>query len=127
MRKKDGKQQKQDYLENYRNMVQRLQVLSRLAVRQLIGTRANDDPQAEYVAGLEAFKNLANVHLEVIMELAIKKLGISKDDFLKLQGEQLANQIKAMEQDLCVTGWDDNGNPIFDLVAYAKRTVRWPK
>ncbi len=127
MNKKAEKTEQQDYLENYRNMVTRLHALSRLAVRQLIGTRASDDPQAEYVTGLEAFKNLANVHLEVLMELTIKKLGISKDDFLKLQGEQLANQIAAMEQDLCVTGWDGNGNPIFDLAKYAERTARWPK
>jgi hypothetical protein len=127
MSKKDEKQQQQDYLENYRNLVQRLHTLSRLSVRQLMGTRPTGDPQTDYMTGLEAFKNLANVHLEVLMELTIKKLGMSKEDFLKLQAEQLAGQITAMEQDLCVTGWDGNGNPIFDLAKYAERTALWPK
>jgi hypothetical protein len=124
MSKKIETKKQEDFLENYRSQVNRLQVLSRLAIRQFLGTRPDGDPRVDYLANLDAFKNLANVHLEVMMELVIKK---SKDDFLKLQGEHLAMQVKAMEQDLCVTGWDNLGNPIFDLPRYMERTKLWPK
>jgi len=129
VRKLSPKEQYQNevYLANYKEMVKKLRVLSKVAVRQFLGTRrADDDPRLEYMTDLEAFKNLANVHLEVLMELTIKKLGITRKDSLKVHGDQLAAQLKTMEQDLCVTGWDEKGSPIFDLAAYRERTKLWP-
>lgn len=125
--KQEDKDRQAQYLENYGEMVRKVQVLSRLGIRQFIGTRPDGDPRAVYLTGLETFRNLANVHLEVITALAIKKLGVSRDDFLKLQAEELANQVKVMEEDLAVKSWDQAGNPIFDLPAYMKRTIGWPK
>lgn len=129
VRKLSPKEQYQNevYLANYKEMVKKLRVLSKVAIRQFLGTRADGDPRLEYMTDLEAFKNLANVHLEVLMELTIKKLGITREDYLKVHGDQLAAQLKTMEQDLCVTGWDSAGNPTFDLKAMAERTRLWPK
>jgi len=114
------------YVANYKEMVKKLRGLSRVSVRQFLGTRADTDPHVEYLTDRDTFENLANVHLQVLMELTIKKLGISKEDYLKVQIDQLAIQIQAMEKDLCVTGWDASGNPIFNLVAYRERTKTWP-
>jgi len=127
MSDKDEKTKTEAYMGEYMAMVRKLQVLSRMACRQLLGIRPDGDPRLEYLAGLETFKNMANAQLEVVMELVIRKLGISKEDFLKLQREKLASQIKAMEEDLCVTGWDKQGNPLFDLPRYVERTKSWPK
>ena len=128
VRKLSKKEQYQNevYLANYKEMVKKLRVLSKVAVRQFLGTRADGDPRLEYMTDLEAFKNLANVHLEVLVELTIKKLGITREDYLKVHGDQLAAQLKTMEQDLAVKSWDESGNPIFDLATYRERTKLWP-
>jgi len=126
MSKKSDQYKNEAFMTNYKEMVRKLRVLSKFAVRQFLGTRVDDDPRLEYLTDIEAFKNLANVHLEVMMALTIKKLGLSKEDYLKAHGDQLAEQLKTIEQDLCITGWDDKDNPIFDLPAYRERTKLWP-
>jgi hypothetical protein len=127
MSKKDREKKEQALLEEYRNMVKKLRALSKISVRQFLGSRADGDPRVEYLTEIEAFKNLANVYFEVIMGLTFTKLGVSKEEYLKINCEQLSNQLKTMEQDLCITGWDQQGNPLFDLVRYAERTSNWPK
>ncbi len=114
-------------LETYKAMVGKVHALSKVSVRQFLGSRDEGDPRVEYLTDLEAFKHLANVHLEVIMDLCIKKLGITKEEFLKSQSELISSQVESMEKDLCVTGWDQQGNPLFDLPKYAERTKLWPK
>ena len=126
MAKKSQQYKDEAYVANYKEMVKKLRVLSKVAVRQFLGTRADGDPRLEYMTDLEAFKNLANVHLEVLMELTIKKLGITKEDYLKAHVRFLNAQIQTMEKDLAVTGWDEKGSPIFDLAAYRERTKLWP-
>lgn len=127
MSKKSQQYKNEAYVANYKEMVKKLRVLSKVAVRQFLGTRADGDPRLEYMTNMEAFMNLAYVHLEVLMEMTIKKLGITKEDYLKAHGDQLATQIQTMEKDLAVEGWDEKGNPIFDLPRYAERTKSWPK
>lgn len=127
-RKQEAKQDKEAerYLADYKGMVRQLTILSRIAARQLLGTRADEDPRLEYVAALESFKNLSNVQTSVLIRLVTEKLGVKREEFLELSREELAKQIEAMEQDLCVTGWDSSGNPVFNLQAYRERTAGWP-
>lgn len=127
MSKKDQEKKELALLENYRDMVGKLRCLSKISVRQFLGSRAEGDPRVDYLTDLEAFKNLANVHLEVIMELIIHKLGVTKEEFLKAQSDHVTKQVEFMEKDLCVTGWDQQRNPLFDLARYAERTAKWPK
>jgi len=115
----------EQYLEQYRGMVRKLQVLSQVATRQLMGSRSEGDPQAEYLTALEAFKNMANAQLDMLIRLAVE-LGVARERMLEVQSEELQKQVTAMEQDLCVTGWNADGHPVFDLQAYRERTAGWP-
>ncbi len=126
MAKKDKKEKKPDFMIGYRENIRKLQILSRLATQKFLGSRPAGDPRQDYLLGIEAFKNLSNVYLEVIMELMISTLGIPKEKFLELMEKKLGEQVKSIEQDLCVTSWDAAGNPIFDLKKYAEKTKTWP-
>ena len=114
-----------EWLDEYKEMVGRLQALSRVAVRQFLGTRPSAAPPLEYLVGRETVLNLSQVQLQVLLTLVAQKLGIPREDFLRVSREELAKQVTLMEEQLCVTGWD-HGNPIFDLPAYRERTKLWP-
>jgi len=118
------------YLENYKAEAEKLYVLSRFATRQLLGERPADDPRVDYMAGLEAFKNLANAQLSGIIHLLNELMG--DKEFRSLQGRlgellqrELSRQVKSMEEDLCVTDWKE-GAPIFNLQALQERIKTWP-
>jgi hypothetical protein len=127
MAKKQVEKQNEALLGTYKQMLEKLKVLSKISARQFLGTRADDDPRLVYLTDLETFKNMANVHIEVIMEFIIKKLKVTREEFLKAQTDLISSQVATMETDLCVTGWDQQGNPLFDLAKYAERTRTWPK
>ena len=116
----------QAYLENYETMVRRLHTLSRISVRQFLGTRPEGDPRVDYLTGLEGFKNLANAQLSGVVRVLTMMLGNKKQEFLDIQAEELTKHIKSMEEDLAVSGWDAQGNPTFDLQAFRQRTATWP-
>jgi len=120
------REQNEAYMENYKQQVQRLYWLSKFNVRQFLGTRQDGDPRVDYLAGLEGFKNLANSQLSSIIGILTMMLGDKKQEFLKVMEEELANQIKAMEEDIGVVGWTDNGEPQFDLAVLRERTRGWP-
>lgn len=117
----------QQYLNEYMVMVNRLQVLSKLSVRKFLGTRADNDPRVEFLSDHELFKYLANVNIQVLMELFIKAAGMSREEYLKLQNNVISNQLAELQQFLGVTGWDANEQPLLDLAKYAERTQLWPK
>ncbi len=126
MSKKTDIKKSSEYMDKYRENIRKLQVLSNLSTQQFLGSLTDVDPRKQYMLGLETFKNLANVYFEVIAEILLMKLGVPKEDYLQLMDESLNKQIKAMEQDLCVTNWDKQGNPIFDLPRYSERVKTWP-
>ncbi len=127
MSKSKETQKDQKYLDNFQEMARKLAVMSQIACRQFLGSRPDKDPRLLYLGNMEAFKNLATVQLEVIMELTVGKLGISKEEYMKVHGEHLASRLSEMEKDLCITSWSPEGNPIFDLPAYAEATKSWPR
>lgn len=112
---------------NYKEMTRKVGVLSRISVRQLLGTRSEADSRTEYMTTLEMRVNMSLMQIEALLELAISKLGVSRDDFLKAMTDKMKETVKTLEEDFCVTSWDDTGNPIFDLAKYAERTKLWPK
>jgi len=115
------------YLANYRQMVERLSFLSKFNVRQFMGTREEGDPRVTYLASLESFKNLVNSQLSGIIRILTMMLGEKKQEFLKIMEEELANQLKVMEDDVGITGWTEEGQPQFDLKVLSEKTARWPK
>jgi len=122
----NNQEELQKYVESYREMIKKLNTLSQIAVRQFLGSRPADDPRVVYLAGMETFRNLANAQLEVLVRLATEKLGVKREEFLQMSSEEMEKQVKAMEEDLRVSGWDNDGQPIFDLQAYRERTIGWP-
>jgi len=130
---KKQKKEREAYMENYKQQVEHLYWLSTFNVRQFMGTRKENDPQdpygplrVKYLAGLESFKNLANAQISGIVRILTMMLGDRLPEFLKIMEEDLATQIKAMEEDIGVKGWDKDGNPQFDLQVLREKTARWP-
>ena len=125
-RGKGRKKESEAYMENYKQLVQRLTFLSRFNVRQFMGTRQEGDPRVDYLVGLEGFKNLANSQLSGIIRILTMMLGDKKQEFLKIMEEELGNQLKSMEEDIGVVGWTDTGEPQFDLQVLREKTKVWP-
>lgn len=123
----NNQEELQKYVKSYREMLKKLSTMSQVAVRQFLGSRPADDPRVVYLAGLETFRNVANAQMEVLVRLATEKLGVKREEFLQMSSEEMEKQVKAMEEDLRVSGWDGDGNPLFeDLQAYRERTIGWP-
>ncbi len=123
------KQEKENeaYMENYKQLVQRLTFLSRFNVRQFLGTREEGDPRVEYLAGLEGFKNLVNAQLSGIIRILPMMLGDKKQEFLKIMEDELITQLKSMEEELGVMSWTGEGQPQFDLQILREKTRSWPE
>ncbi len=123
---KKQREQNEAYMENYKQLVQRLYWLSKFNVRQFMGTRDEGDPRVDYLAGLESFKNLANAQLSGIIRILTMMLGDKKQEFLKVMEEELASQLKSMEEDVGIVGWSAEGSPQFDLAILREKTRGWP-
>ena len=128
---KKSEKEKQDkeneaYMERYKQLVERLTILSRFNVRQFMGTRQEGDPRVDYLAGLEGFKNLVNAQLSGIIRILNMMLGEKKQEFLKIMEEELANQLKVMEEEVGIIGWMAEGQPQFDLQVLREKTKGWP-
>ncbi|KKN16226.1 hypothetical protein LCGC14_0978190 [marine sediment metagenome] len=113
-------------MDEYRAQAAKLQALSRLAVRQFLGTRPEGDPRVDYLAGLEAFRNMASAQLAALTMIVTAMLGDNVETLRKASLAELQGQIESMEKDLAVTGWDGEGNPLFDLPASRELTKGWP-
>lgn len=122
---REQREQNEAYIENYKQLVQRLSQLSQFNVRQFMGSRAEGDPRVNYLAGLESFKNLANAQLSGIVRILTMMLGEKKQEFMKIMQEELANQVSEMEADIGVTGWTEEA-PQFDLQVLREKTAGWP-
>ncbi len=129
MSKKDEEKQEKEneaYKENYKKQVQRLYFLSGVNIRQFLGTRPEGDPRAEYLTALESFKNLANAQIAGMVRILTMMLGDKKQEFLDIMAEELANQLKVMEEELGITNWADDLTPQFDLNILREKTRSWP-
>lgn len=124
---KKQKEKDEAYLENYALQIKRLYTLSRFNVRQFLGTRPEGDPRVEYLADLERFKNLVNAQISGIIRILTMMLGEKKAEFMKIMEEELANQLKAMEEDVGVVDWGEDGLPRFDLQVLREKTKGWPE
>ena len=118
--------QNEAYMENYKQQVQRLYWLSKFNVRQFLGTRQDGDPRVDYLAGMESFKNLANAQISGVVRILTMMLGDKKQEFLKVMAQELAIQIKSMEEDVGIVGWSAEGSPQFDLAILREKTKGWP-
>ena len=128
MAKKEEKQEKENEAkENYKKQIQHLYFLSRFNCRQFLGTRSEGDPRVEYLTALESFKNLANAQIAGVVRAVTMMLGDKKQEFLDIMAEELANQLKMMEDEVGITGWTDEGQPQFDLPVLREKTREWPQ
>lgn len=128
------KKKVEEYMANYNQMFNRLHILSRMNVRQFLGTRQEGDPRdpygparVEYLTQMEAFKNLANVQLSTLLEVVSEMFGSKGGELLKVMERTLSQQIKSIEESLAVTGWNEDGTPKLDLQAHLEKTANWPK
>jgi len=121
------KQKLDEYMANYGEMTKKLLVLSRMNVRQFLGTRKEGDPRVEYLTQIEAFKNLTNVQLSTLLEVVSKMFGSKGGELLKVFEAALTQQVQAMEESLGVTGWKEDGMPTLDLQAHLENTQGWPE
>jgi hypothetical protein len=127
MGKKADEYKNKVLVENYKQLNRKLVTLSGIGVRQLLGTRPEADSRTEYVTKLALKIDATAAMTEVVLELMLSKLEISRDDFLQLMTEKLEQAVKDLEEDFCITSWNDDGQPIFDLAKYAQRSQMWPR
>jgi hypothetical protein len=127
MGKKADEYKNKVLVENYKQLNRKLVTLSGIGVRQLLGTRPEADSRTEYVTKLALKIDATAAMTEVVLELMLSKLEISRDDFLQLMTEKLEQAVKDLEEDFCITSWNDDGQPIFDLEKYAQRSQMWPR
>lgn len=121
------KQKIDDYMANYGEMTKKVYILSKMNVRQFLGTRQEGDPRVEYLTQLEAFKNLANVQLSALIEVLTDMLGKKSGVLLRKFEQTLEQQVQSMEESLAVTGWMEDGTPMLDLQAHLGKTGGWPQ
>lgn len=114
-------------LADYRERAGKLGRMSHVQVRQLMGTQEPGDPRVEYLAGNQFYINLANTQLASLLRVVTDVLHIDPGKFMAIQAEELDKQISLLEEDLCITGWSSEGEPIFDLQAHRERTEGWPE
>ena len=112
--------------DEYRALAAKLETLSRLAVRQFLGTRSEGDPRVDYLAGLEGAKNMLIAQVAALTSMVTAMLGDSVETFRGAGLAELQGQVESMEKELSVTGWDGEGNPLFDLKASFTQTKDWP-
>lgn len=115
----------EEALEVYREATKKLYAMSKVQVRQLMGTQPEDDSRVNYLAGVQCYINLANAQIASLLRL-VKALGIEPEEFMAVQLEEMDKLITALQEDLCIMGWS-NGSPVFDLPAYKERTAGWPE
>jgi len=123
-RKKRVTKKDRTYMENYKAEAQKLYVLSGFATQQLLGERPPGDPRVEYIAGLEAFKNLANAQISALTHLIQELIG-DNEHFREVLQRELSRQVESMEEEFCVAGWK-NGAPTFNREALAEKIKGWP-
>lgn len=117
----------EEYTANYNEMINKIKVLSRMNVRQFLGTRQEGDPRVEYLNQMETDRNLANVQVSALLEVVSEMFGSKGGELLKVMKRTLSQQIKSMEESLAVTGWNEDGTPQLDLQAHLEKTANWPK
>lgn len=117
----------QGYLDRYTVTARKIAAISRIHSRQFIGTRAEGDPRLTYLVELETTLNILSAQVEVLTTLVTTKLGLNPDVFMKCTEEILESTLTRLQQPLAITSWDEQGNPIFDLVKYKEVTALWPR
>lgn len=126
MAKVTEEQKDQAYVDDHREKVKRILVLSQEGVRQFLGTRAEGDPRVEYLTSLEASINMAQVQVASLRRLVTEKLGVSQEDLRTVAAEELDKQLTTMEEELAVIGWNADGTMKLDLQAHREKTQGWP-
>lgn len=119
--------EEQAYVDNWQVKVKRVLILSQEGGRQFLGTRDEGDPRVEYLTGLEAARNLAQVQIACLLRLVTEKLGVSQEDLRTVMAEEMEKQLTTMEEELGVIGWNQDGTMRLDLQAHAEKTKGWPR
>ena len=125
--KEKQREENEAYKENYKTQIERLYFLSKFNARQFLGTRPEGDPRVEYLTTIESFKNLANAQIAGVIRVMTMMLGDKKQEFLDIMAEELASQLKVMEEEVGITGWTEEGQPQFDLNILREKTRGWPQ
>lgn len=116
----------EEHLREFQTLVSKLKKLSYLKVKQFLGVNSNDnDPRVKYLANLDLSISLLSSHVAALLE---PKDGSKPPKSVALEMlECVEKQVKLLQEELAVTGWDKDGNPLLDLANWADITKGWPR
>jgi DNA polymerase III delta prime subunit len=117
------------FVSSYAELIRKLDKLNKIAAQELLGALPDDDPAIIYISDLSMRSLISTVQAEALAELLLTKFGKMpdiRDDFLRVMTDKMQETVKDLEGDLCVTAWDETGNPLFDLKKFMDRVSTWP-
>ena len=93
----------------YQKLYERVCKVSALEVGRLFATR---DPRVQFIRSLEDGRVLSRVELNALTRLLTDHMGVDPEVWLRYLNEELETEIRRLEQDNGVSGYDDQGNPV---------------
>ena len=100
----------------YRQLFDRLNVLSSLSMRKVFGDNSKD-PRLPFLGTLETARAVARAELNAFTRLMLEHLGVEQAVWLKVMNEEMAQETARLQQELGVAGYSDDGEPILGEVA----------
>lgn len=111
-------------LVEYQRLVARVQALSRVQVRQFLGTRPEDDPRLVYLAQRECYLTLLIFQVQALTELLAPE---TRQKFMTAMLKLVRKAVGDWGKDLGVKDWSTDGQPIFELPVFREKTRGWPR
>lgn len=93
----------------YQQLYDRVCKVSALEVGRLFATR---DPRVQFIRGLEDGRVLSRVELNALARLLTDHLGVDPEVWLRYLNEELETELRRLEEDNGVSGYDEQGNPV---------------
>jgi hypothetical protein len=110
MPKKSGEQKvATGEVARYQRLYDRVCKVSALEVGRLFATR---DPRVQFIRSLEDGRVLSRVELNALTRLLTDHLGVDPEVWLRYLNEELEAELRRLEQDNGVSGYDEQGNPL---------------
>ena len=93
----------------YQQLYDRVCKVSALGVGRLFASR---DPRVQFIRSLEDGRVLSRVELNALARLLTDHLGVDPEVWLRYLNEELEAELRRLEQDNGVSGYDGQGNPL---------------
>lgn len=98
-------------LARYNEMQGKVTRLTAVALTLPKMTRA--EARLTFMRDLEAGRALARAEINALTRALVEKLGVPPEEWMDYLNQELEASVKILEAECGVSGYDDQGNPIF--------------